>query len=631
MTNRSLVNYTPYPPRRLTRALSLLAGLALLAGFSLSARPALAVQTVQAPVNYYVNNNGDTDSGYSACQENSPHSTVLCTLRAAIEQANAHTGPTIVNIYVPAFTIALTSHNPLTPGCLTGCTIFDFTASKNIIHLFGVGYGREPQRTVIDGLWRNGNPSSCYTPDIINFGSTSIDGVRLIGGCNENEDYGHVGGAVVNIGTLSISSSVITDNFAVLGGGGVFNGVVVFADLSAGIKPQQQLPVLNTVGMLNITGTEIRNNLTFGWGGGILSQTLCERSCLEIVCVDEVILCTYTPPSTSMTLSNDFIHDNVAGIDGGGVYNAGGAQINDDSIYRNQSFSECARSAVQTNVICSGGGIYNAAGSTLELAGSKVFNNISDADGGGVANAAAGTPIGVNPVTGKPTDITIPGAQLSVDRSLIQGNTAITTGGGIENDGRLWIYQTKILGNTVGSNNFGGSGGGIFSSDHLMITASTIDSNKALGPGNPTGGGITAIDQTWLTTTTITNNSATSLFYGGSYGGGVEYDTTTDFLDFPKQENLQLQGVTIKGNHATYGGGLSFDAPLTNSLVQSPPPLANVPAQARLNDTLITLNTASNTGGGIYNQYVNDIILSGTGGNFGNSAPSCPNLRMPCS
>jgi hypothetical protein len=214
-----------------------------------------------------------------------------------------------------------------------------------------------------------------------------------------------------------------------------------------------------------------------------------------------------------------------------------------------------------------------------------------------------------------------------VDRATtIQGNTARTTGGGIENDGRLWIYQTKILNNTAGSPGVAGGGGGIFSSDHLMITGSTIDGNKAIGSANAGtfGGGIAALDQTWITTTTISNNSA-------AYGGGLLYDTTTDLLEFPKQENLQLQSDTIKGNHGVYGGGVYFNAPLTNSLVQSPPPLANVPAQARFNDTLVTANTASNTGGGIYNQFVNDIILSGTGGNFGNSATFCPNLEVPCS
>jgi hypothetical protein len=266
--------------------------------------------------------------------------------------------------------------------------------------------------------------------------------------------------------------------------------------------------------------------------------------------------------------------------------------------------------------------VYNAAGSTLNITASKILNNVSRSDGGGLTNAGAGTPIGVNPAHDIPTDITIPGAQATLMRTTVQGNSAVTNGGGIENDGHLWLFQSKVLKNTAGGSAVSGLGGGIFSSDHLMVTDSTIDGNHALGMG--VGGGIMAIDQTWITGTVISNNNSES------YGGGIAYNTTDDFLLFPTQENLQLQSDTIKGNHAAYGGGLYFHAPLTNSLNPSTPPVANVPAQGRANDTAITGNSAGIAGGGVYNDFVNDIIFSGTSSVSGNTAPSCPQIEMPC-
>jgi CSLREA domain-containing protein len=596
----------------LTRALAILAGLALLAGFSLSAHPAYAtLQPVGNQINYYVNSSADThdaNPGNGTCADASGH----CTLRAAIEEANFDSGPTIVNIFVPAYIIALTLHSPLEPG--NG-------PYKNITHIYGTGYGRLAPTTVIDGLWRSGNPSSCYTPDVYNPGSTTIAGVRLTGGCAaDGGDFDDEGGAVQNLGTLSISSSVITGNFAENGGGGIFNGVLVFFAADAGIKVDQNELPPNSVGMLNVTGTEISHNSTLGWGGGILSQTICEEVCLNLVCIVEPDLCVYNVPSTSMTLSNDPIHDNTAGFDGGGVYNAGGAQINDSSLYRNVANGGAA--------VNSGGGVFNAAGSTLEISGTKLLNNTSLSDGGGLTNAAAGTYIGINPILpGEPLNITVPGAQASLTRALVQGNTARTNGGGIENNGRLWLYDSRILSNTAGSAGIDGNGGGIFSSDHLMIMGSrpadsVIAGNKALGPVGvltPDGGGIMAIDQTWITNTSITQNSA-------AFGGGIGYDTTEDFRLSPAQENLQLQTVTLRSNTASMeGGGLYFVHPVTTSASGQ-----DVPAQGRLNNTLVTANSAGETAGGIYNENPCDPVLSGTSQVTGNTAPSHPNLQVSC-
>jgi fibronectin-binding autotransporter adhesin len=609
MTIHSIANRAP------VRVLSILAALALLAGFSLNVRPALALQTLNTTVNYYVNSHSDThdvNNGEGVCNDASGN----CSLRAAIEEANYdHNGskPVIVNIYLPSGTFPLTSEEPLVVGV---------GPYKNIIHIYGQGYGRLANATTIDG--QSSFFGDCDTQDILNGGSLSISGVKLTGGCAAGGtiDDG-VGGAIENAGTLSISSSVITGNSALYGGGGVFNGVFEFVVASSPlskIKPKQILPSPSTVGMLNITGTDVNNNFTLGWGGGILSQTICEVGCLDIVCIDQSPLCNFTPPATTMTLSNDSIHDNDALIDGGGVYNAGGAGINDTRISTNESFGE--------NLANSGGGVYNAAGSTLDISASKLLSNVSRSDGGGLTNAGAGTPIGVNPANDIPTDITIPGAQATLMRTTVQGNSAVTNGGGIENDGHLWLFQSKILKNTAGAAGAGslGDGGGIFSSDHLMVTDSTIDGNKALASvqWESYGGGIMATDQTWITGTTITNNSA-------EYGGGLGYDTTTDFLLFPTQENLQLQSDTIKSNHANLqGGGLFFHAPLTNSLNPSTPPVANVPAQGRANDTAITGNSAGTAGGGVYNDFVNDVIYSGTSSITGNTAPSCPQIEMPC-
>jgi hypothetical protein len=142
---------------------------------------------------------------------------------------------------------------------------------------------------------------------------------------------------------------------------------------------------------------------------------------------------------------------------------------------------------------------------------------------------------------------------LTIDESIICGNTTYGSGGGIDNyNGTLTIITSTISGNSASS------GGGIANGNGtLTIIRSTISDN--------TGGGIDNYNGTLtITASAISDNT----------GGGISNGTAG---------TLTIITSTISGNSASSGGGI-----------------ANV-GTLNINTSTISSNFASLLGGGIYN------------------------------
>jgi hypothetical protein len=128
---------------------------------------------------------------------------------------------------------------------------------------------------------------------------------------------------------------------------------------------------------------------------------------------------------------------------------------------------------------------------------------------------------------------------LTVERSLIQGNAADTNGGGILNLGSLAVVDTTILGNTAGSD-----GGGIGNYGSLSVTNSDVEGNSA----GESGGGLMNADAVTAGQAVTATVSGTTL--GGNSaaeGGGIS-----------NGGSLVLSRSTLAGNTTTLlnGGGL---------------------------------------------------------------------------
>jgi CSLREA domain-containing protein len=113
----------------------------------------------------------------------------------------------------------------------------------------------------------------------------------------------------------------------------------------------------------------------------------------------------------------------------------------------------------------------------------------------------------------------------------VSGNSASTSGGGIDSDGAVDIFASTIANNSVSDDNDLEIGGGI---DDFGTSLTIVDSTIAGNSAGRNGGGLFAASPTTLVNDTIANNSS------GNGGGGIYNDGDSDV----KIANTILDGNT---------------------------------------------------------------------------------------
>ena len=177
---------------------------------------------------------------------------------------------------------------------------------------------------------------------------------------------------------------------------------------------------------------------------------------------------------------------------------------------------------------------------------------------------------------------------LTLISSTVSGNTASHNGGAIYNDGALTLISSTVSGNTTSHN-----GGGIYNDGMLTLTNSTVLGNTA----SHDGGAIYNKGTLTLTNSTVSGNTA-------SHDGGGIYN----------QGTLTLTNSTISTNTAaTFGGGIANHSGTT---------------QTEITFCTIYGNTASNGGGGIWNDATNGArqLMMGNSLVAGNRAAHSPDI-----
>ncbi|MGK7940940.1 MAG: hypothetical protein AB4062_12490 [Crocosphaera sp.] len=168
----------------------------------------------------------------------------------------------------------------------------------------------------------------------------------------------------------------------------------------------------------------------------------------------------------NLTIKDTVITDNIAQLRGGGIYNADGKLIIDNSVIKENRTLQA-----------SGGGISNTG--QLEVTKTTIKNNFASA-GGGIANAGEAIitdSIIKNQVSFVGAAIYNLGGKLTVEKnSVIKKNIALIDGAGILN-----VYgETDITKSNVTNNTANGQGGGVFSFDGgLTVEKSKITGNSA--------------------------------------------------------------------------------------------------------------------------------------------------------
>jgi CSLREA domain-containing protein len=516
-------------------------------------------------------------------------STGACTLRAAIQEANAIPGHDTIRIPAGTYAIAIAPQNTN----LAESGDFDITGSVTII-------GDGPGSTILDG----GAPSSS-APEIR--GRDRIIEVHasaaevVVTGLSVQEGYSaEHGGAIstTSSGVLRLVNVHVRDSYAAKYGGGLAN---------AG------------VGRVELVGSRMSGNGAKEGGSAIhnhVDGTVSIADASEIVDNPGASISAY--PITGAAVNNEGEGDTVGTI-----------EVLDSTIARNESSSNgggirndrdgrvvVRRSTITGNrTSSSGAGIYSVSGEILVAEGSSISANhagnlISSGDGGGVYMAGgttkAGAPARVEIVDSTIADNTAQAdgagiysgldADLRVTRSTVSGNAAEDAGGGVSVQARADVLVTDA---TFADNSAGVAGGGAhtYAEGTATFANTTFDGNVA----GETGGGGLSSDGSG---TVLVQHSVFRDNSSVGDGGGMWISTSGQ---------QTISDTTVTENHSDEGGGGIFNSGMSVTLER----------------LLIRDNTALLDGGGIKSEgsgllAVLDTTVAGNtaenGGGFANEA-----------
>lgn len=331
-----------------------------------------------------------------------------CSLRQAIGAANAAGGSNTI-------TFAVTGVFALT----TGNELHVSGAPQQNLTIRGDG----PAKTVIDG----GGTTRVMAIDA--GAAVTVSGLTIRNG---SADFG---GGVLNLGSLSISNSVVTGNHANIAGGGIRNGGAsatatltntTIAGNRAGVVGGG---IANSGGTLTVTGSVISGNASNGTGGGggiaTLGPTVVSRTLVTgNTAVDHgggiAVGANHTTVSDSVVSNNAVTGTNV-GNDGGGITNYATLTVSKTAVTGNRAAHD-------------GGGIANEFGATATVTDSLLSRN-SASRGGGLTNEFT-------------SDLSTP-STITLTRSQVVGNRAEVEGGGIFNpSGSVTLNMSAVAGNT---------------------------------------------------------------------------------------------------------------------------------------------------------------------------------------
>ncbi len=363
-----------------------------------------------------------------------------CSLRGAVDSANANAGADTINI--PAGTYTLTVAGSGENANATGD--LDVLAAGGDLTIAGAGAGS----TIIDG----GGIDRIFHLDPAGTGgiTVNISDVTIRNGAVTGENGGgiHNNGDTLILNNDTVTLNTVTYSSGVGRGGGIYNA---------------------TGGQLTITDCALSQNTATGTspaGGGIATYGtvgITNSTCSNNTCANGYGGGGLFAGDGTITVSGSTFAGN-SGYEGGGI--ATGADggivtliVTDSTFSGNQATGQYG---------CGGGissnGILNITGSTFS---GNAATGINGNGGGGLYHINEGA---------------------SIANSTFSGNSTATDGGGIYfRDWTMALNYVTITGNTADSDNNGtGNGGGLFVSDWgtiIQVGNTIIAQNSDLSGG----------------------------------------------------------------------------------------------------------------------------------------------------
>ncbi|MGY2067389.1 right-handed parallel beta-helix repeat-containing protein [Blastococcus sp. SYSU DS0619] len=368
-----------------------------------------------------------------------------CSLRAAVQQANASGGGTVVLAKKVAYALVLSGEDD---DAATGD--LDVTSTVAI----------EGNGATVDGRGEH------RVFDVLAGGTLGLRYVTVTGGAALGEGLPASGGGVRNAGVLDVERSTITGNTAVRAGGGIEASPGSTTTISRSTLSHNSTGAgpgnggglhLTGAGTVHVTRSVVTGNTAAAEGGGL-----------------------WNSGAGTMTVDRSKVSGNTASggeatMGGGGLFQDAGAT----------GTLTVTRSEVRDNVADgasgSGGGILNDQG-TVVVERSVVSGNSSMRAGGGIEANIGSTSLertelndnttGAAPGNGGGLHLTGAG-DVRIDRSRVTGNTAAAEGGGLWNSatGTMTVTRTDVRRNAapVGPNVYQDGAGTGFTIDGSTV------------------------------------------------------------------------------------------------------------------------------------------------------------------
>jgi CSLREA domain-containing protein/uncharacterized repeat protein (TIGR01451 family) len=523
---------------------------------ALSRTPKLAPRAAVART-YTVNSTGDShdaNPGDGVCAD----STGACTLRAAIEEANADTGVTQINVPAGTITLTLGELNPTASMFITGAgassTIVDQTTSSSRVFDVSSGSTEISGMTIEGGTANDGagvyvqSASLTLASDTIsanNASTTSDDGGGVyvdyygalwLTNSNVLGNSAYIGGGLYVYGRAYLNGSTIgrsaagQGNSATNGGGGVY---VDDGNLAADNSTVEgNTGSYYAGGIYNYGSTELN-------GGSVTGNTV--DAGVHNYAFGAGIYNDYSLSLTGTIVSNNLTRGYRAF--GGGIYNGRDLQLTDVSVGGNETLN------TGNDEFSGGGGIYN--GDTLQMTGGSISNNISTFDN---RVASGGLVWGAGFYTGG-DNVALNG--VSINGNAAYGGLYAVLGAGVA----AYDYMT-LENSTVNDNTSTGRyvyGGGFYNESDSALSGVTVNGNSAQAQTYLEGGGIASESPIQAQNVTIDANTAKVTGNGGELYGGGFYDDNASSLDNVWVTNTVAQAP----NGYIVGGGLDQEVRTT--------------------------------------------------------------------
>ncbi|MBE9010944.1 CHAT domain-containing protein, partial [Pseudanabaenaceae cyanobacterium LEGE 13415] len=397
-------------------------------------------------------------------------------------------------------------------------TIADSNFNNNTAYINGGAIANDVTLTIIDSNFAGNQANTGVGGAVSNSSSLIVAGGRFVNNSTSN-NFGNAGGAIASFSLLgstpqiSISGVTFERNTAYRGGAISISPESRLTVQNSEFLQNQAFALggaIDTAGITEIRETRFRENAALGYsnsGGGAI-HTYGTASILNIstshflgnrsqtggaidsffpnaINIDQTLIeensadgeggAILSDRGSTLNITNSEIRNNRSTGDAGALYISAESRIENTIIRNNTSFSgngggiytignvNLMNSRLIGNSAVNGGGLFIDPGSlgdagSATIAGTTITDNISTANGGGVANLG----------------------RLGITATTFFNNTA-TQGGG------LFSTATANLSNTTLSGNTANQGGGIFASNGVTELQSTTIANNTGGIFNLAG------------------------------------------------------------------------------------------------------------------------------------------------